>query len=78
MPLLISDLFNYQLQIGCFLNLILELFLDKRKCQNQKQQTMTVNQFIIYIVYHLEWFTLFQRSKKVEAQPRIIYFPEKE
>ena len=34
--------------------------------------------FIIYIVYHLEWFTLFQRNKKVEAQPRPFYFSEKE
>ena len=34
--------------------------------------------FIIYIVYHLEVFTLFQRNKKGEAQPRPFYFSEKE
>ena len=33
---------------------------------------------ILMSVYHLEWFTLFQRNKKVEAQPRPFYFSEKE
>ena len=32
---------------------------------------------IIYIVYHLEWFTIFQTNKNVEAQPRPFYSSEK-
>ena len=31
--------------------------------------------FIIYIVYHLEWFTLFQSNKKVKAHLLVKWLP---